>query len=613
MKRTIPLLLTAAGGFVLIVAFFIPAMQWMGEFAAITFDILAAIAFILGGGNLLKIHLKKISDQAKGWGYSAVTLIAFLAMLAFGLFKIGSTPSANQEHYGEVFARLEVEHFPKSQFARVDGTLPEKASGKEPAASVRELISLEKGQLVFRGWMTPNQKNDLLQYENTLEWRCAIERLANEAKPPEVLAGKVAYYADHSALSYKAAMTDEEKEALLKLGEDDNEEWTTAVESLYKASNAEHSISLAALPDGVSQDDLGKNVTFDKAAGKLTVKGPLSPARRDEMAKKPFPLSRPLDGARREAYLKELEAAGGRLNEAQRTAFDKIFDGSWSVETLVAALDAAGKVIAVDKTACELLAEKQAGAEILKPKKRPGEEVSLNEAQKQVIAEFAGDEETSVEQLISQLKEAGPWEDRQTTALTAFFSRVPTRGQRGARLAVQLLQDGELTEEQRALLTAEYARQQEWRKTLGDLFLAAHTVKYRWSGEYRETGSPFWWLYEYAFKPLTATMFAMLAFYVASAAFRAFRAKNLEASLLLGTAFIILLGRTFAGVMLTNWIPEDSPVSGLRIEEMTMHIMTVFNTAGNRAIMIGIALGIASTSLKVLLGVDRSYLGSSDD
>ena len=131
------------------------------------------------------------------------------------------------------------------------------------------------------------------------------------------------------------------------------------------------------------------------------------------------------------------------------------------------------------------------------------------------------------------------------------------------------------------------------------------------SGHYREIGSPFWWLYEYAFKPLTATMFAMLAFYISSAAFRAFRAKNLEAILLLSTAFIILLGRTFAGVYLTAWFPDW--MSGLKIENLTIFIMSVFNTAGNRAIMIGIALGIASTSLKVLLGVDRSYLGSGED
>ena len=135
--------------------------------------------------------------------------------------------------------------------------------------------------------------------------------------------------------------------------------------------------------------------------------------------------------------------------------------------------------------------------------------------------------------------------------------------------------------------------------------------EYGLSGHYREIGSPFWWLYEYAFKPLTATMFAMLAVYISSAAFRAFRAKNIEAILLLATAFIILLGRTFAGVYLTAWLPDW--MSGLKIENLTVFIMSVFNTAGNRAIMIGIALGIASTSLKVLLGVDRSYLGSGED
>jgi hypothetical protein len=137
---------------------------------------------------------------------------------------------------------------------------------------------------------------------------------------------------------------------------------------------------------------------------------------------------------------------------------------------------------------------------------------------------------------------------------------------------------------------------------------------YSWSGAYRETGGPFWFLYQYAFQPLTATMFSLLAFYIASAAFRAFRAKNIEAILLLGTAFIILLGRTFAGVALTNWIDPANwagfrYLTGLRIENLTVYIMAVFNTAGNRAIMIGIALGIVATSLRVLLGMDRSYLG----
>lgn len=130
-----------------------------------------------------------------------------------------------------------------------------------------------------------------------------------------------------------------------------------------------------------------------------------------------------------------------------------------------------------------------------------------------------------------------------------------------------------------------------------------------WAGEKDAAGSAFAWIYEFVLTPITSTMFALLAFYVASAAFRAFRAKNREAVLLLGTAFIVLLGRTFAGVWLTGGLPEWA--SGLRLENLSMFIMQVFNTAGNRAIIIGIALGVTATSLRILLGIDRSWMGAS--
>ncbi len=131
-----------------------------------------------------------------------------------------------------------------------------------------------------------------------------------------------------------------------------------------------------------------------------------------------------------------------------------------------------------------------------------------------------------------------------------------------------------------------------------------------WAGSYQAEGSAEWWLFEYAYNPLVATMFALLAFYVASAAFRAFRLKNAEATLLLLTAFVVLLGRTYAGTVLTAQVPDE--YSAFSIPGLTTIIMGVFNTAGQRAIMIGIALGVAATSLKVLLGINRSYLGSGD-
>jgi hypothetical protein len=64
------------------------------------------------------------------------------------------------------------------------------------------------------------------------------------------------------------------------------------------------------------------------------------------------------------------------------------------------------------------------------------------------------------------------------------------------------------------------------------------------------------------------------------------------------------------GVLVTDWIPADNGwVSWLRLENLSAVIMSVFTTAGTRAIIIGIAIGVAATSLKVLLGLDRSYLG----
>jgi hypothetical protein len=133
---------------------------------------------------------------------------------------------------------------------------------------------------------------------------------------------------------------------------------------------------------------------------------------------------------------------------------------------------------------------------------------------------------------------------------------------------------------------------------------------FAWAGAYKSEGSVFWWLFEYVLTPLNQTMFALLAFYVASAAFRSFRAKNAEATVLLATAFLVMLGRTAAGYWLTSGIDADGPLAALRLESLADTAMTVFNLAGMRAIMIGIALGVIATSLKILLGVDRSYLGA---
>jgi MFS family permease len=130
---------------------------------------------------------------------------------------------------------------------------------------------------------------------------------------------------------------------------------------------------------------------------------------------------------------------------------------------------------------------------------------------------------------------------------------------------------------------------------------------FSWSGAHESEGGGFWWVFEFVILPLQSSMFALLAFFVASAAFRAFRAKNTASVLLLGTAFIILLGRTYAGSLLSSLVPET--LWFLRIDMLSGICMSVFNLAGSRAIMIGVALGIMATSLRILTGTDKPYLG----
>ena len=75
-----------------------------------------------------------------------------------------------------------------------------------------------------------------------------------------------------------------------------------------------------------------------------------------------------------------------------------------------------------------------------------------------------------------------------------------------------------------------------------------------WGAHVQTDGSLFQWMVKYIFSPLSATMFALLAFFVASASFRAFRARNLEASLLLIAGIIIMLGRVPVGSLISSWL-----------------------------------------------------------
>jgi hypothetical protein len=125
--------------------------------------------------------------------------------------------------------------------------------------------------------------------------------------------------------------------------------------------------------------------------------------------------------------------------------------------------------------------------------------------------------------------------------------------------------------------------------------------------DFQADGTRSMWLYDQVYSPMSSAMFALLAFFVASAAFRAFRIRTAEAALLAAAAFIVMLGRVPLGGVFTAGLPP-----ALRIETVAAWILDVPQNAANRAILIGAALGVMATGLRVILGIERSYLSGED-
>ncbi len=114
--------------------------------------------------------------------------------------------------------------------------------------------------------------------------------------------------------------------------------------------------------------------------------------------------------------------------------------------------------------------------------------------------------------------------------------------------------------------------------------------------------SVFEWLYNNVQLPMDATMFSLLAFFIASAAYRAFRARTFEASLLLITALIVMMGNVPIGDFLSNDTASKA----------RQWILDNPNLSARRGIILGVSLGVISQSIRIILGIERSYLGGGD-
>jgi hypothetical protein len=118
---------------------------------------------------------------------------------------------------------------------------------------------------------------------------------------------------------------------------------------------------------------------------------------------------------------------------------------------------------------------------------------------------------------------------------------------------------------------------------------------------------PFTWIYDAVIVPLDSTMFSLLAFFIASAAYRAFRIRNVESVIMMVVAFIVMLGNVSLGEVLWS---SEAFLGGFK--GLKDWFLATPNAASQRAIGIGVFLGSYAAILRVALGLEKRYLGGID-
>ncbi len=113
------------------------------------------------------------------------------------------------------------------------------------------------------------------------------------------------------------------------------------------------------------------------------------------------------------------------------------------------------------------------------------------------------------------------------------------------------------------------------------------------------------WFYDGIIAPVNATMYALVAFYLTSASFKAFRARTVEAAIMMVCAAWVMLSNVPIGDLIypsTAWL---GGMAGVRD-----WIVGVPNSAVSRAIGVGIFLGGFASNLRIFLGLEKRHLGA---
>ena len=110
-------------------------------------------------------------------------------------------------------------------------------------------------------------------------------------------------------------------------------------------------------------------------------------------------------------------------------------------------------------------------------------------------------------------------------------------------------------------------------------------------------------LFDGLFQQMDAAMFSIIAFYILSAAYRAFRIRSVEATILLGSALIVIL--SLMGAVEFVWTTHVVTNPTFSLTEIAKWLRDSFQTPAIRAIDFGVGVGALAMGLRLWLSLEK--------
>lgn len=124
-------------------------------------------------------------------------------------------------------------------------------------------------------------------------------------------------------------------------------------------------------------------------------------------------------------------------------------------------------------------------------------------------------------------------------------------------------------------------------------------------------------LFDGIYQQMEAAMFSIIAFFILSAAYRAFRVRSVESSVLMASALILMLSlmgvvTTFSSDLLASIADstKNSFVENFKLDVVAGWVKEFLQTPSVRAIEFGVGLGALAMGLRLWLGLEKGGGGA---